>query len=284
MKYLIYLSVICLAACNSTKAPEEAKQKQKHELVQKWETDSLLKVPESVLFDKTGQVLYVSNTDGPDPWKSDEKGSISKVGLDGKIIETEWISGLDSPKGMGMFEGKLYVADLSNLVIIDIASGKIDKKVPIEGALGLNDITIDSGGAVYISDTKGMKVYKFANGRTEVVLKDLKGPNGLLMHGNDFYVLDAGGMYKMNADSSLSKITDGMDGGTDGIENVTGKEFIVSAWEGAIWYIQEDGTKEVLLDTRAQKRNTADIGYDPATRTLYVPTFWKNTVVAYELK
>lgn len=284
MKYLIYLSVICLAACNSTKAPEEAKQKQKHELVQKWETDSLLKVPESVLFDKTGQVLYVSNTDGPDPWKSDEKGSISKVGLDGKIIETEWISGLDSPKGMGMFEGKLYVADLSNLVIIDIASGKIDKKVPIEGALGLNDITIDSGGAVYISDTKGMKVYKFANGRTEVVLKDLKGPNGLLMHGNDFYVLDAGGMYKMNADSSLSKITDGMDGGTDGIENVTGKEFIVSAWEGAIWYIQEDGTKEVLLDTRVQKRNTADIGYDPATRTLYVPTFWKNTVVAYELK
>ncbi len=284
MKYLIYLSVICLAACNSTKAPEEAKQKQKHELVQKWETDSLLKVPESVLFDKTGQVLYVSNTDGPDPWKSDEKGSISKVGLDGKIIEAEWISGLDSPKGMGMFEGKLYVADLSNLVIIDIASGKIDKKVPIEGAMGLNDITIDSGGAVYISDTKGMKVYKFANGRTEVVLKDLKGPNGLLMHGNDFYVLDAGGMYKMNADSSLSKITDGMDGGTDGIENVTGKEFIVSAWEGAIWYIQEDGTKEVLLDTRAQKRNTADIGYDPATRTLYVPTFWKNTVVAYELK
>jgi hypothetical protein len=39
-----------------------------------------------------------------------------------------------------------------------------------------------------------------------------------------------------------------------------------------------------MLDTRKEKRNTADIGIDPATRTIYVPTFWRNTVVAYEVK
>ena len=279
---LLFLSLIALAACNSSKAPKVADQE--HQLVPKWETDSLLKVPESVLFDKANQVLYVSNVDGTDPWAADGKGSIGKVGLDGKIIAVDWVSGLDAPKGMGMYNGKLYVADLTKLVIIDIPSGKIEKTFPIEGAEGLNDISIDDKGIVYISDTKGKKVYRFQNDRAEVLLKDLKGPNGVLMHDNSFYVLDDGGMYKMNADSSLTKIADGMEGGTDGIENVQRNEFIVSAWEGAIWYINADGTKKVLLDTKAQKKNTADIGYDPATKTVYVPTFWKNTVVAYEVQ
>ena len=279
---LLFLSLIALAACNSSKAPKVADQE--HQLVQKWETDSLLKVPESVLFDKANQVLYVSNVDGTDPWAADGKGSIGKVGLDGKIIAVDWVSGLDAPKGMGMYENKLYVADLTKLVVIDITSGKIEKTFPIEGAEGLNDISIDDKGIVYISDTKGKKVYRFQNDHAEVLLKDLKGPNGVLMHDNSFYVLDDGGMYKMNADSSLTKIADGMEGGTDGIENVQGNEFIVSAWEGAIWYINADGTKKVLLDTKAQKKNTADIGYDPATKTLYVPTFWKNTIVAYEVQ
>ena len=72
-------------------------------------------------------------------------------------------------------------------------------------------------------------------------------------------------------------ITDGMDGGTDGIENVTGNDFIISCWAGVIWYVNADGSKEKLLDTREQKINTADIGYDPATKTVYVPTFWKNS-------
>ncbi len=91
-------------------------------------------------------------------------------------------------------------------------------------------------------------------------------------------------MYKVNADKSLTMIADGMTGGTDGIENIGGKEFIVSCWEGAIWYINADGTKQLMMDTRAEKKNSADIGIDIATKTIYVPTFWKNTVIAYEVR
>jgi hypothetical protein len=79
-------------------------------------------------------------------------------------------------------------------------------------------------------------------------------------------------------------ITDGMEGGTDGIENVTGNDFIVSTWSGVIYYVKGDGTKEKLLDTREKKINTADIGYDAKNRIVYVPTFWKNSVAAYEVK
>jgi hypothetical protein len=91
-------------------------------------------------------------------------------------------------------------------------------------------------------------------------------------------------MFKVNADKSMAKITDGMEGGVDGIENIEGNNFIVSCWEGALWQVNTDGTKHLLMDTRKEKRSTADIGFDPSTKTVYVPTFFRNTVVAYEVK
>jgi hypothetical protein len=42
--------------------------------------------------------------------------------------------------------------------------------------------------------------------------------------------------------------------------------------------------KQTLLDTSAQSVNSADIGYDAKNRIVYVPTFFKNSVVAYEVK
>ena len=286
MKTLLLLLAtiaIFISACNTSPKSEESSTK-KHELVLKWETDSLLKVPESVLFDKDNKVLYVSNIDGTDPWAADGKGSIGKVGLDGKIIATEWVPGLNAPKGLGMYNGKLYAADLTNLVIIDIASGKIDTTVLIDGAVGLNDITIDSKGIVYISDSPGKKVFRFANGKAELLLDNLNGPNGLLIHENELYVLDNKGLYKMKDDKTLTKITDGLDGNADGVENVNGKDFIVSCWEGLIWYVGQDGKKELLLDTKTQNKNTADIGFNKDSKTVYVPTFFKNTISAYEVK
>jgi sugar lactone lactonase YvrE len=287
MKQLILIAAIFLTACNmpnKEKATEQKTTEQKHELIEKWESDSLLKVPESVLFDKTGQQLFVSNVDGSDPWKADGKGSIAKVGLDGKIIAAEWVSGMNAPKGMGMFKGKLYAADLSVIVVIDIATSKIEKRVPIESATGLNDISIDPNGAIYVTDYLTKKLYKVENEKAELLAENLTQPNCVLFHDNVLYVLDGTGMYKMGDDKKLTLIADGMEGGVDGIEHVQGNEFIVSCWEGALWYVNTDGTKQLLMDTRKEKRSTADIGFDPATKTLYVPTFFRNTVVAYELK
>jgi hypothetical protein len=51
-----------------------------------------------------------------------------------------------------------------------------------------------------------------------------------------------------------------------------------------VYYVKANGSKEVLLDTRDQGMNSADIGYDSENRILYVPTFYKNSVFAYQLK
>lgn len=259
-----------------------------HQLVKLWETDSVLKVPESVLYDAENKVLYVSNIDGTQPWGKDGKGSIGKVGLDGKVIAAEWVTGLNAPKGMGLYKGKLYVADLSELVVIDISKGVIETTIPMN-ATGLNDITISPDGILYVSDSRMKKVHRVplhapALNETIVDSTQLKGPNGLLYHNQTLYVLDAGSMYKLDKSGVLIKISEGMEGGTDGIEPVADKEFIVSTWSGVVYYIKGDGSKEVLMDGREKKINSADIGYDGKNRIVYVPTFWRNTVAAYELK
>lgn len=255
-----------------------------HQLVKKWETDSVFKVPESVLYDAANKVLYVANIDGTDPWGKDGKGSIGKLDADGRNINVEWVKGLNAPKGMGLHEGKLYVADLENLIVIDVAAGRIEKTIPVEGAQGLNDVSVDKDGVIYISDSKAKRLYRVTNGKSEMLLDNLKGPNGVLKRDDDLYLLDAGALYRVEADRSMKMIADGMEGGTDGVENVTGNDFIVSCWAGVIYYVNSDGSKEKLLDTREQKRNTADIGFDAKNKIIYVPSFWRNSVVAYEVK
>ena len=180
---------------------------------------------------------------------------------------------MNAPKGLGIYKGKLYVADISNIVVIDIKKGVIDKTIPVEGAEGLNDNSVGRDGVVWVSDSEKNKIYRVENGKASVNLENLKGANGVLMRGKDFYIVDAGGAYKVNSDKTMTKISDGMEGGTDGIEKVSGNDFLVSCWQGALWYVHADGTKELLFDGKSQKTYTADIGFDPKTKiSMYPPS------------
>jgi hypothetical protein len=97
----------------------------------KREYRSIVAIPESVLPDLKKGVLYVSLIDGGG-WDVDGKGGVAKLSLDGKKYDGNWVSGLNAPKGLGMYGNHLYAADISEVVVIDIPSGKIEKKIPIE--------------------------------------------------------------------------------------------------------------------------------------------------------
>jgi hypothetical protein len=259
---------------------------QQRSLVKKWETDSIFKVPESVLFDNKTNTLYVSNIDGKNPWAADGVGSIGKMSANGKNIMVDWVSGLQAPKGMGLYNNKLYVADLIQVVVIDVTKGVIEKNIKINGATGLNDITINNAGIIYVSDSKGKTVYQIKNNIPSVFIDSfsLTRPNGLLAYNNDLYVLDNGSLFKFDSKGNMSKVSGGMESTTDGVVMVNNKDCIVSIWDGIIYYIKADGTRQLLLDTKDKKINAADISFDTKNKILFVPTFWRNTVAAYELK
>jgi len=271
---ILLLSVIAITTLHAQKA------------TLKWKTDTLLRVPESVLFDAEHKILYVANIDGK-PDGKDGAGFISKVSLDGKIEKLKWVEGLDAPKGMGIFKGKLYVSDITNVAIIDIASGKILKKIEVENAKFLNDITVDKKGTVYISDSGAGKIYALNGDKIELYFEnpELKGPNGLLAEANDLYILDFsnGNNFKLSADKKFTKFGVSSQG-ADGVVTFGNDGYLVSNWNGEVYHMNAKGEVTKILDTKDQKISAADIEYDAKSKLLFVPTFFSNSVMAYEVK
>lgn len=280
------LALLAMGAAAVAHVPAQA-QTATHKLTRLWESEAVLKVPEGVRFDAKRKVLYASNIDGQ-PWEADGKGSIAKIGLDGKVIAAEWVTGLDCPKGLALSaNGKwLYAADIGGIVVIDVKAGKIKNKIAIPDGIQLNDLVSDGKDTLYVSDSKGKKIYAVKDGKASVYLdeKVLKGPNGLLVKDGTLYVLDNNSLNQVLPDKSLKVLADGMTGGVDGLENVKGNDFLVSVWSGAVWYVNADGSKELLFDGKAVQTSTADIGWDPATKTVYVPTFFKNSIIAFKVE
>jgi sugar lactone lactonase YvrE len=254
-------------------------------LTQLWSTDSTLRVPESVFHDPKTERIYVANIEGKGVWEKDGRGSISIITASGKILSPYWVTGLHAPKGMTMFQDFLIVADVDSVVIIEPLRAQILKKIFVEGAQALNDITSDKRGNIYVSDSKTKKIHKIDGAKLNVTLylDSLKGPNGVLFVDRTLYYVDAGGFYKLGKDKQKILIVDGLEGGTDGIEQIDEENFLVSCWSGTLWHINLKGEKKLLLDTRSAQINAADIGYDKEKKIVYVPTFWKNSVVAYQL-
>lgn len=255
---------------------------QEHKLEKLWETDTVIAVPESVLPDAKRNVLFVSLIDGAG-WDADGKGGVAKLSPVGKKYDGAWITGLNAPKGMGIIGERLFVADISEVVIINIASNKIEKKIAIDSARGLNDITVTDKGIVYVSDSRTAKIWRIENDKPSLYLDSMRGVNGLKAIGDDL-LIGAGKLFlKADKNKQVVKIAD-LPQGIDGIEPLGNGNYVLTSWAGYIFYVQADGKVETLLDTHLEKKNTADIGYDPEKKILYVPTFNAKTVVAYSLK
>jgi len=267
-----YLSIILLTTISLTATAQ-------HSLKRLWETDTTLKVPESVLITK--DLLYVSLVDGQ-ALDKDGKGGIAKVGLDGNILDPNWVTGLDGPKGMGLWKEKLYVANITEVDVINIASGKLESKIPVPGSAGLNDLVIDRQGIVYVSDTETGNVYKLINDKPSVYLAHLSGPNGLQAVGNDLFVITNTDVFKIGPGRKLIAIGKSQKG-ADGLAYIDNGEFILTVYSGLIQYLNRSGQEQILLDTRAQKLSSADVGYNTAKHILYVPTLFHQSIIAYQL-
>ncbi len=255
-----------------------------HTLTPLWKAVDLA-TPESVLYvaNNKSPFLYVALIDGEGAL-ADGKGGIAKLAPDGSLIDKGWITGLNAPKGMVIVKNRLYVADITELVVIDIKKQQVVKKIPIPDSLFLNDVTANSSGVVFVSDTRANKVYRIENDEPRVYLDNITNANGVKSIGANLVVGAGSELLLIGPDKSRTTLASGFAQGIDGIEPVRQGEFIVSCWHGLVYYVYADGKIQLLIDSQAEKINTADLGFDGKTNTLFVPNFLKDSVTAYRLE
>lgn len=252
-------------------------------LEQLWLTEGV-SVPESVLVYRNGRAnfLLVSQIDGESNTK-DGKGGIAKMSLDGELDDVNWVTGLNAPKGMAHFDGKLYVADVDELVVINIKSAEIEKKIAVAGAIFLNDVTVDTKGTIFVSDMKTGKIHRYANNVLSEYVTKIENVNGLKVIGSNLIVGAGTHLYLIDNNKNRLDIASGFAQGIDGVESVNKGDFLVSCWAGLLYYVHLSGKVELLLDSQKEGINSADIGFDSQTQTVYVPNFTKNSVTAYKV-
>jgi len=292
---IVFLGVSCSGPSNESEEREQITEEEVTDsspepsgLTQVWSTDPTLATPESALYYAAEEIIFVSNLGaGGGPTDVDGNGFISKVSLDGKVLQLKWATGMDSPKGMAIFGDKLFVADIQHVRAIDLADGSITSSWQLDSVIMFNDITVAPDGTIYISDSRGGGIYKMQGDDISLFLSPdkLREPNGVLAAGDFLYIGSVADSTLYKSDlltHELTSVASGM-GRTDGVEINEAGEFLVSDWRGRLFRVAQNGEVTLLLNTMGEKINTADIDYVQQKGWILVPTFYDNRLVAYKV-
>jgi len=239
-----------------------------------WQTDPVLKVPESVLYDKGNNRCFISNINGK-PTEKNGDGFISIMDKQGKIINLEWATGLNAPKGMDLNGNKLYVADIDRIAVIDTRSGKVLNFIDVPGSIFLNDVATGPDGNIYVTDTRQGTIYMLKADKPEIWSRDskLKGVNGITVESDYLLIGSQGYLLKGDINTKKVSIIAETDIQIDGLIPLGNGHYVVSAWAGKVLYLSPETTPKELFDSEPLSFHTADMGYLPDEKLLLIPTF-----------
>ncbi len=235
--------------------------------------DGLFNEPESVVFDYDSNRYFVSN-------KNDGKIIVLDSLLTGSVFNDT----LSSCRGLHILDGHLYGAGTEGIVEIDLETGKTVRIIEIKGRTFLNDITSDTLGNLYVTDSSQGKIYKI---RPETYFytdfaTGLTGINGIL------YIPDPELLYFCTgrdikrvdlADSSVTEVIRTYHGQLDGLAIDSTGYIYFSSWgsDGVFRYDPLFSLEEA--DTISTGHiDPADIYINTRDNILAVPNYSDNTV------
>ena len=266
-----------------------------------WETESSFQLPESVIYDEKNEVLYVSNI-ANHPFKKDGSGFISQVSLTGEILKLKWLEKLNAPKGLTIVNDKLYIADVDELVEVDIANAKILNKYKASGSVCMNDVTHDKYGNVYVGDTYTDSIYRL-NSFGQLPLWYYSpglAPNGIhidnekgqMIIGNWGAVMEdwktpelSGSLKSLDLNTKkLKNLGSKPIGNLDGVESDGKGSYFVTDWGAtALYRINKNGRAKLLKKLGEDGKGAADHEVILDKNLMIIPIMVENKLVALNI-
>ncbi|PHS25611.1 MAG: ATP/GTP-binding protein [Methylophaga sp.] len=288
MNHILGMLVLLLPIISSAASPI---------LLPAWQTEAVFEQPESVVYDAKRKQIYVSNVNG-NPTEAAGNGYISLLSVDGEIIEQHWLDGLNAPKGMAIVGDKLYIADINELVVVDIKNQKIIQHYSAPKAKFLNDVAADENGNIYVSGFLTNSIYRLNDGKFELWIQSeqLEVPNGLLVEGNKLLVASWGNMTDGFATAipghiktidvaskTIESLGDASPAGNlDGLESDANGNYYVTDWmAGALLHITPTGMSTTLVKLG---QGSADHTVLPEQNLIIIPIMNSGYITAYNIK
>jgi hypothetical protein len=209
-----------------------------------------LKFPESAIYDPKAKVLYVGQFGELKPAEKDGKGKISRVSLDGKILDEQFLPTggdvLNKPKGMWVEGNRLWVTDIDVVWVFDLQTRR-GRKAELPGMQFANDLAVKDN-VLYVTDNRNDHVYRvepadFLEGGAPKVAPFASGkslnPNGIYP-AKDGSLLVVGfmspqqprGIYALGADGQVRTVAKDL-GRLDGIYEMQDGSLLVTEWNSA---------------------------------------------------
>lgn len=261
-----------------------------------------LATPESVLWDATRKVWYVSNINGS-PTARDDNGYLVRLGPYGQSLDSlPFINGADdditlnAPKGMALRGDTLWVTDIDVVRGFDLTTGTSVANIDLapQRAIFLNDIAVGNEGALYITDSGiafdadgavthpgASRVFEIRDrtARQAVVLPRQSAANGIAWHPAQNAWLIVGfntkDIFSWVVGAKEATVIGTGPGGGDGIAVLADGSTIFTSWADSSISLLYEGRSSAL---RRGLNAPADIGYDPARGIVAVPLFSDNRV------
>lgn len=243
------------------------------------------KFPESVIYDPNEKVFYVSEFGSElKPTQMDGKGRISKVSLDGTVLEEQFLPApgqtRNKPNGMWIKGDRLWVTDIDGVWEFDLKSKK-GKKLDIPGIQFANDTTV-IGDTLYVSDNRGDQLFsvhpaEFLDANAKVTLvwagKSVN-PNGIFPAGDGSLPMvgiagkdDPRGIFSMKPGGDPQGLSAPI-GMLDGVYRTEDGELLVTDWVSGSLFAWDSGTgMQTLADGF---KGHADFAIAPSDKGLLV--------------